>query len=144
MSVCLKLSNSGTAGPPVLLNFFVRSVLVTRWFWAKKSDAGSSFFRKSGKPILIYTIFLQKSSNFHGENYRNNSAKRLYILSSEKEGQGHFQKRIRGAYNIRIIGQVSDRPLSCVFTKIRLFYVQFQFNFNLHLHCIPSLRSANA
>ena len=44
MYVCLSLNNSGTAGPIRLNFFFVTSVLVTGWFYAKKiPDPESSF-----------------------------------------------------------------------------------------------------
>ena len=68
----------------------------------KNPDPGSGFSENPENPILEgnHKIFLQKTSNFHVKS-RNNGAKRLYkssnILSSEEEGQSHFQKRRRGA-----------------------------------------------
>ena len=51
--VCLRPISSRTAGP-IWLNFFVSSVLVTRWFQAKKkSGSGIRILRKSGKTRFL-------------------------------------------------------------------------------------------
>ena len=69
--VCLKLNNFGTGGP-IWLNGMVLD--------QKNPDPGSGFSENPENPILAgnYKFF----SN---------------ILSSEAEGQSHFQKRRRGA-----------------------------------------------
>ena len=93
--VCVPLNNSGTA-EPIWINFFL---LAPSWsrdgFRLKKIG----FSENPENPILAgnFKTFLQKYSNFHVKNLRNNNAKQLYqfsnILSSEAEGQSHFQKR---------------------------------------------------
>ena len=104
MYVCVSLHHSGTAGP-IWLNLFL---LAPSWsrdgFRLKKFQIRGPVFPKIRKNLFwreIIKYFCKKYSNFHVENRRNNSAKRLYkssnILSSEEEGQSHFQKRRRGA-----------------------------------------------
>ena len=85
MYVCLKLNNSGTAGP-IGLNFFLLALSWSRDDFRLKKfrirDLVFPMIRKTRFWREIINYFCKKYLNFHVENRRNNSAKRLYKFCS--------------------------------------------------------------
>ena len=88
--VCSRPISSGTA---------VSSILGQLRFKAKKiPDPGSGFSENPENPILAgnYRIFLQKYSNFHVENSRNNSANPVTYYLLRRKGRATL-KSVEGA-----------------------------------------------